>query len=288
MKAITPLSLTLIVGTTTVVLLSMLSYHPETNANFSEIQKQHSKAQRKQFLKPQNYNTSYSSYSFTSSWAGTICRMKACDTYKGGHRMFNIMSFVPKTSTKCDPSGKVNFSRLPSELQNDLLIHWNALNYDQQDEMQNQWLTYGTCWNPRLSNISLLSPKFADFTKDGMEDYKDPSPYFSTAVEISKIYNLYKVLEDAGVTPSDVQIYSTNDFLKPLQTVFGVQNFGLKCVKDETSGNLMLQSIEMCLDLNYSLISCGASTIIGTRSCDGGFFYPTRLTSKDVEDGKNK
>ena len=55
-----------------------------------------------------------------------------------------------------------------------------------------------------------------------MEDYTDPSSYFSVAVEVSKIYDLYMVLEGVGVTPSDVQIYNSSDFLVALRNAYGV------------------------------------------------------------------
>ncbi|KAI8328358.1 RNase Sy [Chlamydoabsidia padenii] len=123
------------------------------------------------------------------------------------------------------------------------------------DFWSHEWDKHGTC-------VSTLAPK----CYSNYQQYQDVYDYFGKALELRQKYDLYSILNDAGITPGDS--YSADDFISAIQSALGVQ------VKVTCSGD-DLEEVWL-----YFHVKNGDQYVptdsVDSSTCSGTINYPTK------------
>lgn len=78
--------------------------------------------------------------------------------------------------------------------------------------------------------------------------------YLSVALKLSQIFDIYGILEKAGVRPGNT--YSIDEILSPLESEFGVGTMIPVCDVNRPTDEYLLKELKFCLDLNYNPTPC--------------------------------
>lgn len=115
---------------------------------------------------------------------------------------------------------------------------WPTLESGQENAefWKHEWDKHGTC----STNIPFLN-----------SEHK----YFTTTLSLNVKYDLYSILKQSGIVPSDDATYQVKEIQGAFFDFFRVR-FRMTCYKTEGMGQ-MLDSVELCLDkTDLSLIDC--------------------------------
>jgi hypothetical protein len=247
-------------------------------------------------------DNNYTYYVHAQEWQGTACDKHDCtgnDTYANKDQ-WNIHGLWPSIpSSIVIPSfctnEAFNWDSFSSSLQEELVENWSGLYSTEDSFLDHEWSKHGTCWDWTLGDFSEMPLVIQDILKSTSTS-NDQSQFFQLVLTIHKHYNIYSVLQQKGIVPSNTTPYTSQDIAAALDTAFGLHTYILSCnsgtpssvVSDErrtkgfldfqlegglTSADKLVSQIELCLDLNYKAINCPTPTY---NSCSGAtrVWYP--------------
>jgi ribonuclease I len=202
-------------------------------------------------------SSNYEYYVFAVEWAGTVCNFENCNATGLATNWFNIHGLWPSDlSNSSAPAYCTGISwdasDISSTTQSELNTYWSGLYSSNNEFHDHEWTKNGTCWN---DNVNGANP---------IEDF------FSTVLTVAQQVGVYHTLETAGITPSSTQ-YKTATVLEALSSVYGKVN--LQCEDGD------LQTIEICLDLNYAPMDCPDLS----NNCGYSLRFPTFSGISGVE-----
>lgn len=82
--------------------------------------------------------------------------------------------------------------------------------------------------------------------------------FFELGLSLRNKYNLFTILDNSNIKPSDEIIYKTNDLLQCLKNSLGV-NIIITCESD------ILTEVRICMDMDNNLINCPTEDGMCTR-----------------------
>ena len=139
---------------------------------------------------------SYNYYLFASIWAPTDCYFTQCWANQTGdinREFFNIHGLWPNNwegyPQFCDNNTEFNPNYLNPTLLNTMEHLWNGMNWTTNDFHAHEWSKHGTCWNDP-----------AGFNNEEPQKQED---FFFTVIALAGQINIYRVLANFGVTPSN-------------------------------------------------------------------------------------
>jgi ribonuclease T2 len=192
----------------------------------------------------------YTYYVFASEWTGTVCFQNNCTNAEGiDQKWFNIHGFWPTNSTGNGPSDctnvEFNQEELSDQTEDNMEAYWSGLYSSAQAFHSHEWSKHGTCWVDTIGN-------------------NNQDDYFSNAISIALDLNVYQVLADAGIVPRTLA-YTLSQVEEALETAFGETS--IQCADD------MIQTINVCLDLDYKPMNCPNVSISTGNNCYPEVFY---------------
>ena len=213
----------------------------------------------------------YDHYTFTVEWPGTVCLSQNCnqDFVTGTH--FNLHGLWPDGTGGRYPSyctnTPLNFYNLPSDLLSLLKEYWSGLYSSEQGFINHEWTKHGTCWNPTYGYLNQMPSAVRSIVSTARSSgSQNPADFLRLVVALSKdAYNVYNILANAGITPSQSTTYSYNSIVNALGNKLGISQFNVAC----QSGNL--QAVYFCLDKNYQPTDCSSRP----SNCGSEVGYPT-------------
>jgi ribonuclease T2 len=214
-------------------------------------------------------SVNYELYTFESFWLGTTCKFAPClanETDFASHNFFNIHGLWPDYlvgyPAYCDNSSIYQAEDIALSLQGLMKVYWIGMNESSDQFHAHEWSKHGTCWNDPIQTQNQTTM---------MNDY------FSAAIAVAFKIDMYSTLANAGIIPSETP-YTYDQFSNALNNSWGPGSFGLDCQTD-TSGNQYLNDINICLSLDYSIVSCPTYV---TESCVQGNIYYIPINFGDV------
>jgi ribonuclease T2 len=131
--------------------------------------------------------------------------------------------------------------------------YWIGMNESSDMFHAHEWSKHGTCWNDPIPTVNQT---------------RKMNDYFAAAIAVAFKINMYEVLAESDIVPSNTA-YTLKQFVLALNTTWGPGTFGIDC-QDDTSGNQYLNDISLCLSLDYNIIECPDYV---SSSCEEGDIY---------------
>ena len=195
----------------------------------------------------------------SQTWEGTFCNDGCCLLPSGAtgltsgvtiHGLWPNYEKGYPSCCKCSYTDAEvdNYMTSNAQMYRDLNTYWPSLK--KCKFVSYEWRKHGTC---------------AASVYDGERGYAD---YFNTVITLHKRWNLYKILSDAGIKPSNTTRYPATKITKAIEAAVG-KTVALTC----SSGKLA--EIRICIGrptsatkLNPSPIDCATSVWNGCSSKD--------------------
>jgi len=214
-------------------------------------------------------STSYSLYTFATEWGSNVCEVKSCSSPSRLTSRFNIHGLWPNNNAQTGPQvcyeSKIGYTDLPESLKDTLLQYWNSLYNPEDSFIDHEWTKHGTCWMASDGNIALMPegvrPIIQQARIDSLSsDLNKAEDFLRLGVELSSIYNIYEMLANMGIYPSNSQTFFVEAIIDAISRQIGGKSFYLDCLDDE-HGRQYLQEVRLCLDLNYQIIDCPVKSV---------------------------
>jgi len=213
-------------------------------------------------------DSQYSFYVFASEWAGSVCSYYDClENYlqQIDPQFFNIHGLWPTLHNGASPDNDcltLPFSAndIGEPTNNQLQSKWSGLYADSTSFHEHEWEKHGRCWNQdAVGFLSSANPI---------------NEFFSSVVDLAQKLDIYTALYRGGIIPDLVRQYNISEVQTALQATFKIEYAVINC---EYNGNQQyLDSIYLCLDLNYDVVDCPQETITqdDDQRCRDMFIYP--------------
>ena len=226
----------------------------------------------------------YDSLVMATEWAGSICRVKTCNSDRPPMKtFFNLHGLWPNDSVnfKNSPftctSTQANLNTLPADIQTTVKTFWNGMYGSQSDFLNHEWTKHGTCWSPEPADLNSVPSEIKTVIQTAIvtqpkSDVDRQINYIKTAVALGQKYNAFNALSASGILPNNSRRLPRSDLDKAFSSYFKVNNFQIICQKDK-SGQSLLYEVRFCLDLNYRITECPNKNI----SCPDTILYPEYL-----------
>lgn len=214
---------------------------------------------------------SYDVYTFSMEWPGTVCDNKTCkksnDHLDG--KTWNMHGLWP-TSThigkRMGPFSCTNehftWNKLSKNLQTEVKTFWDGMFSSDATFLRHEYEKHGTCWDPTQGNLSEMSDEIRAVVSKARGKFPSSSwpslinEYFTLGYLIHKEHNYYKVLANAGITPSASKSYEAADIEKAFTDEYDVEKMELHCLGNSEGKFVELNEVRLCLDMSYNPTDC--------------------------------
>ena len=209
------------------------------------------------------------------SWPGSTCKLKNC-TYMGKTDYFSLHGLWPEYAQDC---GQVHFSEadLSPENQKDVPVYWSSMYNSEMWFINHELSKHGSCWKPSRSNPDKCPSAIASVLRSVSK--KEPlkqklNDFIRLAVAWAKTHDLFEILKNHGMSPSDDDVLDPAAMMRALSQNFGVANAAFPVCRGRRH-EMYLSEVRFCLNDNFQVISCGARIVHNhLQSCGGDVNYP--------------
>lgn len=166
---------------------------------------------------------------------------------------------------------------LSFENQRDVPVYWSSMYNSEMDFINHELSKHGSCWKPERSQIDKCPMAIAQIlnTVQASGLKKDLlNAYIQVAISWSKTHDLFSILKEAGITPSENEAFNPGIMMRALSQHFGVDDAAFPICRG-TKHERLLSEVRFCLDKNFQIMSCGAKNVQNhIQSCGHEIFYP--------------
>lgn len=215
---------------------------------------------------------------FATEWQGTVCGFKNCDQDTSVDGVFNLHGLWPNRNDYKHPFSctrvRFNLNSLPQALQTKLGKYWSGLYSSQQYFLSHEWSKHGTCWRTDYGTPSSMPANIRPLVQAARSaQAQDPKYFMDIAATLaSENYNIYSILKDAGIVPSDSRSYNLYNMYDVIAAGLGIKNFQIMCNTD-SAGRTSVMEFRVCLSHNFIPVDCYKRKVGG---CNKSLLYPTR------------
>ena len=226
------------------------------------------------FLKSE-YDTNGEDFVLSLSWPGSTCKLKNCQ-YLGRKNYFSLHGLWPEYKFECDHI-HYKMSDLSPQNQRDVPQYWSSMYNTEMGFINHELSKHGSCWEPERSDpdqCPMAIAQILNTVRPHQSQNERLNAFIQVAIAWSKTNDLFTILKDAGMNPSENDVFSPADLMGALSQHFGVDDAAFPVCRG-TKHQRYLSEVRFCLDNNFQIMSCGAKNVQNhIQSCGHGIFYP--------------
>lgn len=159
----------------------------------------------------------------------------------------------------------------------DIPEYWSSMYNSEMWFINHELSKHGSCWDKSRANLDktpLYISQILQNSSNTLSKNEKLNLFLSLTMSWSKNNDIFTILKNGGVTPSDRDVVNPQNIVDVLDNHFKVQG-GIFPICNGRKGNKFFTEIRFCLDRNYNVTPCGPSVIHNhVSACSKGMKYP--------------